>query len=372
MAQGNKVLSSQSLTPELPTLPFDLIAEILCRLPVKFLFQLRCVCKFFHSLISDPKFAKNHLQLSTKRHHLMIASMNNLADLVLYDSPIHSVFSTSTIVTQTQLYPPNTLTNGSKYVDVLCSCDGIFCCFLKPGSYVLWNPSIRKFKLLPPLEIRRRHDTFFISFGYDHFIDKYKVIDFASKNDVFVYTLGTDYWTRIEDIPHDYRIYGRGVFVSGTVNWYAEGESDDYLHFILSLALEDESYRQLFLPDSDNESYSWRLDVLRDCLCVFETSDMFLNVWIMNKYGNEESWTKLFHVPNMQDLHGFEDNCWWWSLGLYLSEDDRLLMEFNDFESYDRKLAVYDSKTVTFNILEFQNNCAQKHPIVYIESLISP
>ncbi|AES68630.2 F-box-like protein [Medicago truncatula] len=43
-------------SPPLPTLPFDLIQEILRRLPVKLLFQLRCVCKPWNSLISDHKF----------------------------------------------------------------------------------------------------------------------------------------------------------------------------------------------------------------------------------------------------------------------------------------------------------------------------
>lgn len=76
------------------------------------------------------------------------------------------------------------------------------------------------------------------------------------------------------------------------------------LHFILSLDLEKESYQQLFLPDSENENDWWRWNLsvlmLRDCLCVYGTSDMFLNVWIMKEYGNQESWTKLYSVPKMQ------------------------------------------------------------------------
>ncbi|MCI15098.1 F-box/kelch-repeat protein, partial [Trifolium medium] len=85
---GNDVVSSRSLTmqtintkrrqlisstgtltssplqppPLLPTLTFDLIEEILCRLPVKLLLQFRCLGKYWKSLISDPKFAKKHLQ----------------------------------------------------------------------------------------------------------------------------------------------------------------------------------------------------------------------------------------------------------------------------------------------------------------------
>jgi len=50
---------SLTSSPPLPTLAFDLIAEILCRLPVKLLLQLRCLCKSFNSLISDRKSPKN-------------------------------------------------------------------------------------------------------------------------------------------------------------------------------------------------------------------------------------------------------------------------------------------------------------------------
>ncbi|AES68599.1 putative F-box domain, galactose oxidase/kelch, beta-propeller, F-box associated interaction [Medicago truncatula] len=386
MAQSSDAVSSHPLTvettttqknrstgtltcppPELPTLPFDVLPEILCRLPVKLLVQLRCLCKFFNSLISDPKFAKKHLQLSTKRHHLMVTSKNNLGELVHHDSPIPSLFSTSTVITQTQLYPPTNLTNGHKFMLVRCYCDGIFCCVVLNGvSFFLWNPSIRKFKLLPPLENSRGH-VFQISFGYDHFIDDYKVIGVSSENEVSVYTLGTDYWTRIKDIPYSDPIYGNGVFVSGTVNWLACDDS-----CILSLDLEKESYQQLFLPDFENENDSLILSVLRDCLCVFATIDRILNVWIMKEYGNRESWTKLYSVPNMQDrgLDAYEDLEPY--TVSYISEDDQLLVGFFHFQSRIRKLVVYDSKTDTLNIPEFQNNYEPEYSNVYIESLISP
>ncbi|MCI53759.1 F-box/kelch-repeat protein, partial [Trifolium medium] len=60
-------LSVSSDAEPLPTLSLDLIEEILCRLPVKLLVQLRCVCKSWNALISDPKFAKKHLSRSTTR-----------------------------------------------------------------------------------------------------------------------------------------------------------------------------------------------------------------------------------------------------------------------------------------------------------------
>uniref|UniRef100_A0A494G8U7 F-box domain-containing protein n=1 Tax=Solanum lycopersicum TaxID=4081 RepID=A0A494G8U7_SOLLC len=250
--------------PELPALPFDLLPEILCRLPVKLLIQLRCVCKFFNSLISDPNFAKKHLRMSTKRHHLMLTNSCDYdyyydREIVMCDSPIPSLFSTSTVVTQTQLYIPNTLTNGHHCIDLMmCSCDGIFC--------------------------------------------------------------------------------------------------------------EKESYQKLRLPDFDNENNSWDLGVVRDCLCVFASSDEYWDLWIMKEYGNQESWTKLYTIPNLQDQDLEAD------AALYISEDDQLLVQCHQdwAECDDMKLVVYDSKAATLNFPVFRNNYKHTHAEVYIESLISP
>jgi F-box interacting protein len=377
MAQGSDAVSSHPLTvettttqrkrstgtltcpPPLPTLPSDILPEILCRLPVKLLVQLRCLCKSFNSLISDPKFARKHLQLSTKRHHLMLTCIHDISwEWLLCESPIPSILSTSTVFTQTQLYP----TNECKFVSVTCSCDGMFCGELYLGSYFLWNPSIRKFKLLPPLQNPRKYVFSHIGFGYDCFIDNYKVIVVSTNNEVSVNTLGNDYWTRIDDIPYSNCIRGQGVSVSGNVNWLAKDDSS--MHFILSLDLEKESYQQLLLPDFKNDP--WTLDVVRDCLCVSASSDMFSDVWIMKEYGNQESWTKLYSVPHIQD-QGFDFN-----KALYISQDDQLLVEFEEWQSEKLKLVFYDSKTSTLNIPEFQNNYKQVASIVYIESLISP
>ncbi|MCH98125.1 F-box/kelch-repeat protein, partial [Trifolium medium] len=171
--------------PPLPTLSLDLIAEILCRLPVKLLLQLGCLNKFFNSLISDPNFAKKHLRLSTKRHHLMINCRTTRGD-VLFDSPIASDFSTSTLA-PTQLSYPNCYKNG--HWD-FCSCDGIFCLTMKGGDAVLWNPSLKLFKRLPPLDNKPPISTY--TFGFDKFIHNYKVVAmslFMDKCEVGVLTL---------------------------------------------------------------------------------------------------------------------------------------------------------------------------------------
>ncbi|MCH95516.1 F-box/kelch-repeat protein, partial [Trifolium medium] len=252
-------LSATSLL--LPTLPFDLLIEILSRLPVKLLSQLRCVCKSFNSLISDSKFAKKHLRLSTTLHRLVVSGHNS--ELVLFDTPIPSDFLTSSI-TQSQFNYPNSLKIGSASPLYVSSCDGILCFTMKQGSAVLWNPSIRKSKILSSLSLNDtwgegdpRMSLSAYTFGYDPFIHNYKIVAisvFKDKSEVSVCTLGIDDWRRIQDFPY-FGPCGPGIFVSGTVNWVI-GVSTHRLicvntsdRVIVSLDLKKEMYQKLPQPD---------------------------------------------------------------------------------------------------------------------------
>jgi hypothetical protein len=71
------------MTPLLPTLPFDMITEILLRLPLKFLMQLKRVCKPWNSLISDRKFARKHLHMSTMNPNIYPFRLRRILTQVL-------------------------------------------------------------------------------------------------------------------------------------------------------------------------------------------------------------------------------------------------------------------------------------------------
>jgi len=367
MAPRNQDDEGTLTSPPLPNLPFDLIAEILCMLPVKLLQQLRCLCSSFNSLISDPKFVKKHLHLSTmllRRYHLILGDVDS-REFFTYHSPITSFLSDSTLK-QTQIsYPPVTNQRyGPRPPFWVCSCDGILCFTTALGSALLWNPSIRTFKLLPTLKpLPRRAPLTSYSFGYDHFIDNYKVICITC-NQVSVYTFGTNYWRRINDFPYSGIILGCGVFLSGTVNWLPHAWSSSLLA-IYSLDLENETYQKLSLPDLEEDVWI-TLGVLKDCLCIYASSDLFLDVWVMKEYGNKESWNKLYNVSYMgdQSLHAYTKT-------LYIYEDDQMLMSFNGMGT-NMKLGLYDSKTSTLKIPEIQYIGCCMDPQVYVESLISP
>jgi len=354
------IATTVTLTP-LPSLPFDLVPEILCRLPVKLLLQFRCVCKSWKSLISNPKFAKKHLHMSKAsidRHHIILYTnlIRNSPNLFPWNFQISSLFSavvskSSVGVTQTQLSFPDLPSNNELYpILKVCSCDGVIC-FTVNNRLLLWNPSIRKFNMFPPLKHSgrgRRNPRSLYGIGYDRFTQTYKIVAVSffkdDTNQIRLYTLGTDSWRRIEDLPYSCYISKPGVFANGTINWLGE---DARSSVVISLDFEKESYQKLLRPNV--EANRWTLGVLKDCLCIFAHTDMFVDVWIMNECGNNQPWTKLYRVPYMVD-RGHHP----YGTILYTTEDEQVLMHFHH-DSVHTILVVYDSKSDTYNMPELQN-----------------
>jgi len=379
----NDAAYSSTLTPPsaqpLPTLPFDLIVEILCRLPVKLLMQFRCICKSWNSLISDSKFAKQHLHMSTTLGLHSFHYNYSVRKYFLMSYPLDSVSAIlSTNVAQLQ-YAPNSIDEYSRSFYFVGSCNGMLClahnhcdCY-----FLVWNPSIRKFKELPPfqkkselsIDIKMTH-----GFGYDHVNDKYKVVvvlhydvdilpgevSLFDKTEVKVYTFGTDFWKSIKEFPFDGVPVESGKFVSGTINWLAsKHRKRNGPCFIVSFDLEDESYQEILMPDyGEVDAYDLSLGVLRDSLCMISDHD----VWVMKEYGNKDSWTKLFTVS---------DKCYAYINAMCMFEDDQVLIEYRTRRYWKKKLIVYDPRNDTFKFTMFENENSYDQEIC-VESLISP
>ncbi|MCH85128.1 F-box/kelch-repeat protein [Trifolium medium] len=349
-----------SSSPSLPTLPFDLIPEILCRLPVKFLLQFRCICKLWKSLISDSKFTNKHLTLSTTRTLHCISYSHNVN--VLLNS--YSLDSTFTSITQTQFPSPDT------NVSFVGSCNGILCLVIHGVDLVLlklWNPSIRKFKELhlPPISDPQKF-PFMYGFRYDPISDNYKVVvvfcdDVSSESEVKVHTLGTDSWKSVPEFPFltvSVSAQPSGQYVSGTINWSVY---TGIKRFIVSFDLVNECYQEVLLPgDFDKvDEHKLRLTVFRDCLCMIYGED----VWVMKEYGNKESWTKLFNISYMRHPRApsYGD-----IKAICVFEDEQVLL-YREDERWRHISYNYKNDTSKFIAFENESNLG-----VCVESLISP
>ncbi|XP_045822964.1 F-box/kelch-repeat protein At3g23880-like [Trifolium pratense] len=358
-----------------PTLPFDLIPEILCKLPVKLLLQLRCICKSWNFLISDPNFIKKHFRQSTTHLvHILTYSENFLNSYT-----IDSVLTDQTAITSKLEF------RNHRGVSFVGSCNGILCFLVKKDyenliTIQLWNPSIRKLKVLPPFE---KPAFKMYGFGHDPVSDSYKVVvvldvlddrrNLVEKqiNDVKVHTLGTNLWRNIQKLKFPFVIKPlrrSGIYVSGTINWLVK----DHLllrdcprknhYFVVSLDLRNESYKKILLPYYGKVGvggYSTlHLSVFRDCLCMISRQD----VWIRKEYGNPNSWIKLLTISYMQD----PSTSWVFTNAMHIFEDGQVFVR--SAGGGIGKLVVYNSKNESFELPFPSENTLE----ICVESLISP
>ncbi|XP_050909291.1 F-box/kelch-repeat protein At3g23880 [Lathyrus oleraceus] len=223
----------------LPTLPFDVVVEILSRLPVKILMQLQCVCKSWKSLISDPKFAKKHLRHASQSLVLTVGEL----DFVVIANPLSSVFTeaTTTTIQVAVVCYPHTLVQGP-----VSNCRNLV------KVHTLGTTSWRIIQDFPP-------NTLILNES--------------------------------------------GKFLRGAINWLAYRQRHSSCWVIMSLDLEKEFHREIPQPDYGGINVlSLNIGVLRDCLCIFSNADTFSDVWLMKEYGNKDSWTKLFRLPHTRNL----------------------------------------------------------------------
>ncbi|KAL5078048.1 hypothetical protein RYX36_017032 [Vicia faba] len=227
----------------LPNLPINLVAEIFCGLSVKLLVQLRCMCKFWNSLISGLNFTRKHLSLSTTRRLHCTKYKSKPHVLIENSYPLESVLSTK--FTQNRL----------PFNNIIASCEDILCLFDKPKAYVaLWNPSIRIFKELPLFlncEILNNKVYMTFDFDYDQVSHNYKVVvlyytkyNLLDTTKVKVHVLGTNCWKTTQTFPFG-AVFDEqsGTYVRGTLNWITHTQWRRIGPiFILSFHLENDSY----------------------------------------------------------------------------------------------------------------------------------
>ncbi|XP_010507682.1 PREDICTED: F-box/kelch-repeat protein At3g23880-like [Camelina sativa] len=127
-------------------LAFDIVVEILARVPVKDLLRFRCVCKSWRSLFREERFIIKH-----KNH-----------------APSRKL---KTVLQEPELY--NDREKSLLFIyRVIGHCDGLFCLLLQDNSLAVWNPVLRELRKVG----RIKHQQSMIGFGYDHSTHDHKIV----------------------------------------------------------------------------------------------------------------------------------------------------------------------------------------------------
>ncbi|CAL5441383.1 unnamed protein product [Camellia sinensis] len=289
------------------SLPEEVLADILSRLPVKQLLRFRSVSSLWRALIDSSDFVKLHLNRS-------IETKNNLSLILRDNHRLYSIEfdSLSSAVTAVQLdhHPLRCQDYGT---EVWGSCNGLLCLANALDTLVLWNPSNRNSRRLPHAAVEfqnlsKYYENRIYGFGYDSGSDDYKVVRIVAikgvNDDYFdyevkVYSLKSNSWHRAKKFPHFPNLKkSGGALAGGALHWVVTEELEVYTAgLIVSFDLCREEYGFVPQPDYSDKNFFMSVQELEGCLsvlCYYYLAGVHL--WVMKDYGVKESWTKLVTV----------------------------------------------------------------------------
>ncbi|XP_059654780.1 putative F-box protein At1g47790 [Cornus florida] len=235
--------------------PKDLLFEILILLSVKTLLRLRCVSKLWCSIIDDPLFVqKHHIRSHTRPGGLnlllQLGHRNFLGSLDPEGGPTSYLLPLPDTV---DLYIPFQSING-----LVCINNSIY------------NPSTRKFKVLPPIttSVPYREEKYLL--GFEPSTNKYKVLAICGflpnlvsedsqvelKIEFKILTLGTNLWREIDTselqlgVPRILNTdYARAYCITDVIYIISKRDSKDV---IIAFEVGCEKFQIIRFPDSAN------------------------------------------------------------------------------------------------------------------------
>ncbi|XP_021739473.1 F-box/kelch-repeat protein At3g06240-like [Chenopodium quinoa] len=295
----------------------ELILDILYRLPVKSLGQCKLVCKSWLTLISDPEFARSHLDYSNSINQpltLIVQKFNTLSTLKFSDPNNITEGVTSDMLNNRFL---DSFVSSYYYCFIVGSNDGLICVYMKEmergrrgqDSLHLWNPCTTKAREIS-LPVKR--GSFFVHIDSSWFgrvpSDDYKIFlvyseyrPYPYEKGIYLYSLRAGRWRRIhvsDDEDLGLISDAHSVFFKDALHYLVCRE------WIVIFDLAAETFKKVpfsIKPDQVPKHDKLLLGVIGKYhrLCA-----MFLNrfeeqmfeLWTLEEYDNWDSWKKLYRI----------------------------------------------------------------------------
>ncbi|TKY73346.1 F-box protein CPR30 [Spatholobus suberectus] len=364
-------------------LPDELIEAILLRLPVRCLLRLKCVCKSWLSLISDPQFAESHFALAAApTHRLLLKNFSNdsVANSVDTDAPLDDDSADVVFNIPNPLPAPIRKHGRSRRVDVAGSCRGFI--LLTTASpdfiyFVIWNPSIgiqkRFSRVSPKLSYR-------CGIGYDSSTDDYVVVTltFLPRRrgaEVHCFSSRTNSWSCIEGAVPYLELgdeFGHGLFLNGALHWLVYSYDDKHSK-IIAFDVTERRLSEIPLPHGLEASpYLYHLRVMEGCLCLCcalrNCTAVLTEIWMMKEYKVQSSWTESFvFFTHSYPFHRFFPICFTKNGEILGHDCGKILVRLND----RRELLNYRELPEHRALELFNHRYGSLHRGIYRESLLS-
>ncbi|OMP01368.1 hypothetical protein COLO4_11926 [Corchorus olitorius] len=179
----------------------------------------------------------------------------------------------------------------------------------QPEQILFYNPCLKQHKIIqPPFTVSDFRDKV-LGFGYDSINNDYKVVYWQKQTQVQVYTLGTNSWREVDppdnitfiSVPVNFQAY-----LNGAIHWWGKDKKNG-CQVIVSFKVCSEEFQVFSLPDYVPPAKTFGMNyykgigiyVCRDMLClsvatIYDHLNQSYDIWVMEKYGVPESWTRLF------------------------------------------------------------------------------
>ncbi|XP_073285965.1 F-box protein At3g07870-like [Primulina huaijiensis] len=328
------------------SLPSEIIACILSRLPIRTIVICKHVCKRWLDILSAPEFAKCHLSLSNPGLITHQFEEEDLWKVIEFEDVLELQNHDLHYNLVKKFDPRSFITSPDARIVIEGSVDGFL--FLRDfstrlDSLYICNPITREYIALPqPKFVVQNAYNSHYGFGLSSISGQYKVIwnnyhetrscSNLQGNSVecLVYTLGTGSWRSVAlGDPIQTLRSSMGVFLNGNLHWLAQDFNGH--HLISCFDLETE----IFEPFSPLPPYprifpdSRSLVVLQDCLCLCEYSTWdTIVIWMMKDYRVNESWSQQYVIPIM-----FRTTCET-MYPIKVFKDGDILILWEDFELF--------------------------------------
>ncbi|KAK3205594.1 hypothetical protein Dsin_019640 [Dipteronia sinensis] len=289
-------------------LPRDVAFDILSRLPVSSLVQIKCVCKSWRALAEDTRLPSIHHARATSRNPCLI--LNSTCQIENKLQFICSGDGFNQNSSKVRSLDARFNTAMSEY-QVVGSCNGLLCI---SNSYyydpiTICNPIIGDYIELPKSTQFPMQEVA-LEFGCLPTSMQYKVVRFVFyiKSEIWsleshaeILTLGTDHtWRSIGPVPGRLELKPSQALVNGALHWvtlFFQYTPGPRLR-VISFDLAEEKFRWIELPSFDCIFTSnCHLVALEGCLsAVHHLGDKGIDIWVMKEYDVEESWIKKYAI----------------------------------------------------------------------------
>ncbi|XP_019171510.1 PREDICTED: uncharacterized protein LOC109167030 [Ipomoea nil] len=185
--------------------------------------------------------------------------------------------------------------------EFLGSCNGLFCFRAKPYQIMIWNPSLNgNIKTIPDVW-RSGYIISIFGFGYDMYNEDYMVVyAYYAENNA---SLATMKQKRKLDFQGGFFYFfddgmNRVLRRRKSCVVVPEDLSGAYLTLFSSFNLTTETAKAIALPSHEHGAA-----ICTGLLFAGFHHKHQMEVWIMNEFGIEESWTKLVCISNLPIHH---------------------------------------------------------------------